>query len=165
MIATEDVNIKVYFTDRAMYIKDLDFWAWALTVEDIHPIWELLDTLPERNYLEFNVDIDLLRKSLIVSSNFCEDGGGYVRIDFSDGDAVLSAMSQQAGRTKWKFLEATENKDEYSIAFQPHFILEYLNHAKPKELKMRFSENNQKAFSLKSNNDQTEFIVMPIRIG
>ena len=164
MINSEDMDFPFYFDTDKMYFNDLDFWAGMLCGTKMFEIWEILKTLPERNFINLSLDVDLFVKAIVTTSSFAKEGAGYIKLEIKDGDAIFSANGEQVGNTTWTFQGIAEKDKSFVVGFNPDFMLSYLRSTKPKKITLNFSDDPNKAFSVQCENEKTELIIMPVMV-
>lgn len=161
MIEYEEADIKLYFSDNALYFKDGNFVAGALTATEAHDIWNVIETFPEMNTAVFAPDVEMLKKALHIAHHFAENGAGYVTLEIDKNMGRLFAVSQEIGSTYWGLESSQTNDGQFRVSFNPRAIVEFLSHAKTKSVSMHFS-NPETAFSVTGDDPDSTLIVMPV---
>ena len=160
MIAYEDVDISLYFTDNMLYFRDIDFFAGVLLGTDAYDIWDNVQGFPVRNIV-FEPDVEMLKRALHISEHFAVNGAGYISLKLENDTGVMKAESNEIGNTLWKISSAKNVDEPFSIKFNPRAIMEYLSHTNTKKVSINFS-SPRTAFSVIGDDPDKMLIVMPV---
>lgn len=165
MLSGEDGDIKMYFTNRGVYIKDGDFIAGTLSTKDAHDIWGLFEKHPRPDKIIFEVDSDILGRALKVTSDIAGQGSGRIIITVTEDDVIIYAESQEVGWSRWGMNPLSVKADgETKIALNPEFISQYVGRARPKTVRFLVSESEKPVY-MECEDESLKTLCMPMTIS
>lgn len=164
MLSKTEGTVKIYFTDRGLYIKDGDFFVGALSAGQSHDIWGLFKQHPLPDTVKFELEQDLLSRALRVTSGFAESGGGYIVLEITGDDVSIYSFSRELGDSRWMMGASNLVTDEdKNIMIDPDFISQFLTRVKPKTVRFQASTPDKPVFIF-GEDENLKTLCMPISV-
>lgn len=131
-------------------------------IEGDFPNWQKI--IPEKFLSQIKVAKEELIKTIKLASIFARDAGNIVKLNFSGGNLMVSASTNQVGSNEIEVPVETEGKGG-EIAFNFRYLLEVLSVIKEEYILFEMSESlTPGKISIPEKSDEFFHIIMPVRL-
>jgi DNA polymerase-3 subunit beta len=121
--------------------------------------------MPESFTTQVEIDPDQLLASLKGAMVFAREASHIIKLSFDADQLTISAASPTLGNHQSTVPIKLRSGQPNEIAFNVHYLVELLQTAKPKTLKLLMNESLQPAQFEIDGNQNYRYIVMPFRVN
>ena len=165
VVPNDEIDVSLSFVDGKLFVWFENFYSWSLSYSNVkQDAFVILDDKPASGDFVFDVDLGLFNKAIKYLSSFTADLNGRIDVSLKDNTVKMFGRTEQLGDTTW--ILPIENGNltgkEREIRMNSSFLNMYLSNAKPTQLAMHISEEENYPVHLVSEREDYVFLFMPM---
>ena len=160
-IDVEEVKILVSEELKQLLFKVANVEMYVRLIEGEYPPYEKI--IPPSFALEIELDAEEFLTQLKRAFIFAKDASNIVRLKFNKDELEVKAISPSYGEYKGEMPVVNKTGDEGEIAFNVHYLIDFINTVKPEKLFFGMNESLKPAMFKDPENKNYLYIAMPFR--
>lgn len=121
--------------------------------------------IPSRYTLEVELDGVEFENQLKRAQVFARESSNIIRLKFSKGELVITAISSSYGKHEGKMMIEAKSGSEGEIAFNSKYLLDFVASLKPEKIKFFMNESLTPAMMRPDNKENYQYVIMPFRVN
>lgn len=159
----EEVKILVSEELKQLLFKVSNVEMYVRLIEGDYPPYEKI--IPPSFALELELDAEELLTQLKRAFIFAKDASNIVRLKFSKDEVEIKAISPSFGEYVGEMSIENKSGDEGEIAFNVHYLIDFINTVKPEKLWFGMNESLKPAMFKDPAMAEYIYIAMPFRVN
>ena len=162
-IEVEEVKILVSEELKQLLFKVANVEMYVRLIEGDYPPYEKI--IPAAFSLEVELDAEEFLTELKRAFIFAKDASNIVRLTFTKDMLEVKAISPSFGEYKGEISIENKSGEEREIAFNVHYLIDFINTVKPEKLWFGMNESLKPAMFKDPSIADYIYIAMPFRVN
>jgi DNA polymerase-3 subunit beta len=162
-IEAEEVKILVSDELKQLLFKVANVEMYVRLIEGDYPPYEKI--IPPAFAIEIEMDAEEFLTQLKRAFIFAKDASNIVRLNFNKDFLEVKSISPSFGEYKGEMAIGNAASEEAEIAFNVHYLIDFINTVKPEKLVFSMNESLKPAMFKDPATADYIYIAMPFRVN
>ncbi len=162
MLSDTDENLEIDVSSNHIRVKLADTTFISKLIDGKFPDYQRV--IPSNTDKEVIADKERLHQALQRTSILSNEKYRGIRFQFSPGNLQLMAHNPEQEEAEEEMEISYDGTDQLVIGFNVGYLLEVLNALESDKVKMLLSDENNSCLIQNMDNDQSNYVIMPMRL-